>query len=397
MRSFFMHVRRTPQQLTHGWTSHVAKNQQKNAELHAAARLRLQDFLLASADETGERLPVDIRTAIVTVINCKRLTYRYMLFVGLLVAVTDRKYHPRCLQMKAKDELATLGKAAFDARSLCKKVVVPFEKLILKGKLGGSNDPYVSNPARLPMVSPGNDVKGSYDRQLLELLYEVLEFANTSDDATRKVLFALAYAQVLKRPAIETSLLECDVSERAALPPEIFFDFLGAHTQGVSAVVILAAFFRQYYDKGTKVVVHPINESGASPKEVGDIDLKFKDGRSFAVEVKDKPYKDIDVNHACEKALKAKVHKVVFAYGPAAEKNRPHDGALANFWMEKGVELTFMSIGDSLGVALAASDAVARADFANSIAQTLVEMNAPHDVIELFKKNLKEGAYEKEN
>ena len=368
------------------------KKKQKNAELHAAARLRLQDFLLASVGATGEGLPTGVRDAVVTVINCKRLTYRYMLFVGLLVAVTDRKYHPRCLQMKAKDALATVGKEAFDARTLCKKVVVPFEKLLLKGKLGGSSDPYVSNPARLPMVLPGNDVKGEYDRQLLCLLYDVLEFANDADDETRKKLFAHAYAQVLKRPACETSLLECNADGSSGLSSDMFFDFLETHTQGVSAVVTLAAFFRQYYGKETKVVVHPINESGASPKEVGDIDLKFKDGKAYAVEVKDKPYKEIDVNHACEKALKAGVRKVIFAFGPAAAKKRPQDGALTNFWIGKGVELTFMSIDASLGVAMAASDAAARVDFANGIAQALVEMNAPHDVIELFKKTFKKDA-----
>ena len=48
-----------------------------------------------------------------------------------------------------------------------------------------------------------------------------------------------------------------------------------------------------------------------------------------------------------------------------------------------------MSIDASLGVAMAASDAAARADFANGIAEALVEMNAPHDVIEQFKKTFK--------
>ena len=51
-----------------------------------------------------------------------------------------------------------------------------------------------------------------------------------------------------------------------------------------------------------------------------------------------------------------------------------------------------MSIDASLGVAMAASDAEARTDFANGIAQALVEMNAPHDVIELFKKTFKKEA-----
>jgi len=342
--------------------------------------------MLDSVGKTGDGLPSDIRKNIAEVINCKRLTYRYMLFVGLLVAVTDRKLHPRCLQMKAKDKLAAIGREAFDARSLCKHVVVPFEKLLLKGRLGGSSDPYVSNPARLPMIEPGNDVKGVLDRFLLGQLYDVLEFADGADEALRKTMFSFAYALVLQREAPELSLLEFAVDEADGIDASLFFDFLESHTQGVSAVVTLAAFFRQYYGKDTRVVVHPITESGASSKEVGDIDLRFKDGRAYAVEVKDKPYADVDVNHACGKALKASVHKVVFAFGPDAEKKRPHDGALINFWREKGVELTFMSIDASLGVAMAMSDSTARVEFANGIAHALLEMNAPHDVIDLFKK-----------
>ena len=75
-----------------------------------------------------------------------------------------------------------------------------------------------------------------------------------------------------------------------------------------------------------------------------------------------------------------------------ANRTAPHPRPLINFWIEKGVELTFMSIDASLGVAMAASDAAARADFANGIAQALVEMNAPHDVVELFKKIFKKDA-----
>lgn len=364
----------------------MGKKNPKTAALHAAAKLRLQEYLLVSANETGEELSSAIRDDITTVVNCKRLTYRYMLFVGLLVAVTDKDLHPRCLQMKAQTTLAEMGKGAFDARSLCKQVVVPFEKLVLKGRLGGSGDPYVSNPARLPMVEPGNDVKSAIDKELLQRLYAVLESANAADISLRKKMFCYAYAQVLKRLPTESSLLEFNGDEPDDLGVDPFFDFLEASTQGVSAVAILAAFFSQYYGKDVQVLAHPITESGSSPKEIGDIDLKFKDGRAYAVEVKDKPYGEVDVNHACEKALKAGVRKVIFAFGPAAEKVRPQDGVLSGFWMEKGIDLSFMSIDASLGVAMAASDAAARSRFASGIAQTLLEMNAPHDVVALFRK-----------
>jgi len=363
----------------------VTKRQSKTTEFYAAAEMRLQDFLVASVGDTGEEIPPEMRENIEVVINSVRKTYRYMLFVGLLVAVTDQKLHPRCLQLKA----GCAG--AFDARSLCKNVVVPFEKKVLKGCLGGSCDPYVSNPARLPMVEKGNDVKGAIDRDHLSRMYDVLEYAKNSDLGMRKKMFRYAYACVLKRKPQESSLADFGDVENGGLSSDPFFDFLEASTQGASAVVTLAAYFRRFYGKDTKVVVHPLNESGDSPKEVGDIDLKFKDGRSYAVEVKDKPYTDVDVGHACEKALAAGVRRVIFAYGAEAGKKRPPDGVLKCAWIEKGVELTFLSIESVLAVAMAVSDALLRQEMAREMAEALNEMNAPSAVKDLFVKTFNAG------
>ena len=362
------------------------KRRSRASELHAAAEMRLRDYLTHAIRYTGTDLEPAVRADIDIVINSVRKTYRYMLFVGLLVAVTDSRLHPRCLQLKAKCE------GAFDARSLCKQVVVPFEKTMLKGRLGGSCDPYVSNPARLPMVEKGNDVKGALDRDHLFRLYGLLERAKTADMALRKKMFLYAYAQVLNRPATETSVAEFDVVNDVGLTPSPFFEFLASHTQGASAVATVAAFFRRFYGKGAEVKVHPLTESGASSNEVGDIDLLLKDGRSFAVEVKDKPYGDVDVHHACEKALAAGVRRVVFAFGPGAEKARPSDGALIGFWAEKGVEVTFLSIASSLGVAMAVSDALIRCEMANAIAEALHEMNAPDAVKNRFRELFNKGA-----
>lgn len=354
--------------------------------MYAAAEMRLQDYLLIAKSETGSGLPQDIVKAISTVIEGKRKTYRYMMFVGLLVAATDKKLHPRCLQMESGCE------GAYDPRSLCKDIVAPFEKSVLKGRLGGSSDPYVSNPARHPMIEKTNKVKGTYDKGVLGLLYDVLEYARTSDAIIRKKMFCYAYRLVLERPAVESSLIEFeDEFTSEGLKVGDFYDFLESHTQGVSAVVILAACLKRKSTGVEKIDVHPITESGASSKEIGDIDLKMKDGRIVAVEVKDKPYKDSDVNHACEKALKAGVHNVVFAFGPAAEKLRPQDGVLRNYWMEKGVGLTFISIRLELGFALFIAGEKHYGEFVADMGRSLVAMNAPDDVITLFKKTFQRG------
>lgn len=358
----------------------MAKKSSKTSELYAAAKMRLQDFLVASVGDDGLTLPEEMRENIVTVINSDRKTYRYMLFVGLLVSVTDQRLHPRCLQQKAVCD------GAFNARSFCAKVVVPFEKSTLKGRLGGSCDPYVSNPARLPMIEKNNDVKSTLDRDHLSRLYDVLEYAKNSSLSERKKLFRYAFSCVLARPAEESSLVEFGTMDKNCLGSGPFFDFLEAHTQGASAVAVLAAFFKLFYEKGTHVVAHPLTESGASPKEIGDIDLEFKDGRAYAVEVKAKAFSETEVNHACEKAYKAGINRVIFAFGPGAKKGRWHEGALVNFWAEKGVELTFLSIESVLAVAMAASDARMRVRMAEEIAHVLNEINASDGVKSMFRK-----------
>ena len=80
-----------------------------------------------------------------------------------------------------------------------------------------------------------------------------------------------------------------------------------------------------------------LHASCTSSREVGDIDLVLVGGRRYAVEVKDKPFSDIDVQHACERTLSAGVEKLVFALGVAAERSRFHEGALVETWAEKGL------------------------------------------------------------
>ena len=99
-------------------TSHRMKNGPDTTKLYKAAKLRLYDYLLPSQTATGDGLPTVVRDAIFDVINCKRKTYRYMMFVGLLVAMTDKSLHPRCLQLQSGCEGRTIH-VRF-ARTLCR-------------------------------------------------------------------------------------------------------------------------------------------------------------------------------------------------------------------------------------------------------------------------------------
>ena len=73
------------------------------------------------------------------VLDNNHLTYKYVLFTALLAKSTDSNINPLCLQKKS-----TLT-GAYDARSLCHKVIVPFEMTTLRKVLGGSNEPFLNN------------------------------------------------------------------------------------------------------------------------------------------------------------------------------------------------------------------------------------------------------------
>jgi len=113
------------------------------------------------------------------------ITFKYILITGLLAKYTEPRIHPRVLQ--ASTEL----QEAYDARSLCHFVVVPFEKA--HGNLFGlSNEPFVNKPARHPEHDKDNPQLRN--KKLASPLHDILEWANRAPK--EEILTALV--QVLR-------------------------------------------------------------------------------------------------------------------------------------------------------------------------------------------------------
>ena len=81
-------------------------------------------------------------TKVQAVLHGRTKSFRYALLTQILAKATNPKVNALALQKQSKLP------GAFDARSLCRKVVVKFEKEHLGNVLGGSDDPYVSKPLR---------------------------------------------------------------------------------------------------------------------------------------------------------------------------------------------------------------------------------------------------------
>ena len=74
---------------------------------------------------------------------------RYAVLTQLLGKLADPSREILCLQRGDVDDADAAGR--WDARSLCSKVVVPWDQEN-QNVLGGSTDPYVNNPLRRPSL-----------------------------------------------------------------------------------------------------------------------------------------------------------------------------------------------------------------------------------------------------
>lgn len=103
----------------------------------------------------------EVTEGIGKVLNGNHKTYKYVLVNGILAKATSNKVNPIALQAGAPFS------GAFDARSLCHKVVVPFERDFLNNVLGGSNEPFLNKPARFTHLSKDNAVRKGKDKATL--------------------------------------------------------------------------------------------------------------------------------------------------------------------------------------------------------------------------------------
>lgn len=147
------------------------------------------------------------------VIDNTHLTYKYVLFTAILSKATDESINPLCLQKKS--ELP----GAYDARTVCHKVIVPFEMEILNKALGGSNEPFLNKPARFPELSKENAVRRGNDKIILDSLCDNLPLITTSEDAYECLVYLLS--KLIHIRDSRDSLTDFTIEQSANLPARL--------------------------------------------------------------------------------------------------------------------------------------------------------------------------------
>jgi len=304
----------------------------------------------------GKRNPSSTqRKAIDAVLSSSALTYKYILFTALLAKATDDSVNPLCLQKKSK--LA----GAYDARSLCHSVIVPFENDILGKALGGSNEPFLNKPARFPELSPKNAVRNGENRTILNILCKSLPRMKDSKDAHKGLVYLLRQLIRIRDEKLRMVDFSLKVSDQIPTKLMRYFELALNESHGgeVLTLIVAGVYHLQYRDESFIVKVHPVNESGASKREISDLDI-YRDGKPLiANELKDKAFGETDVRHAVDKAKENGVGTLLFITGPRGKMEGDFAESIEEEYLEKGMLLQILTYRQFLVpkiIALNASD-----------------------------------------
>jgi len=233
--------------------------------------------------------------------------YRYALVTGILGKLVNPQVHPRAFQAHSKLS------GAYDARSLCHRVVVIFEHE--KGDLWGlSNEPFLSKTLRHPEHDKANPQLR--DKAGATLTHEILEWARSA--SPQQLREALTYAIMLGRERVASvpKVVRGSGSNLAKL--EAFLrEFLGENTGGAGLVAVVATFVLLFNPQSdAKVKAYPPNVSDQFGKTAGDIELYLGGKLVGAYECKDRDLNAGDISHGVRKGNAHSVRDYVFVTGP---------------------------------------------------------------------------------
>jgi hypothetical protein len=244
--------------------------------------------------------------------NC--LTYRYILITALVAKATTQDVD--ILSLQASDSAC----GAYDARSLCSHVIFPFQKQFLGNALDGSNeDPLVNNPARHPRLSKENKSAGGDPKKVLFALCDSLPTLASSDDARicLDYLVTSCLETAAQNETRSATLLSAASSADAGILRRFFSDLLDKNYGGVALTLVATCLYRIRFPEssGYRVVPHPVNESGRSGRQLGDLDVYLDDEPYLATELKDKPFTETEVSKAAETAFDSHAPTLLFIAG----------------------------------------------------------------------------------
>jgi len=218
-------------------------------------------------------------------VNSSTKTYRYVLPTQIVSKLADHTLDCHCLQAGRG------GRGAFDARTVAHEVVVPFDQRV-ESVLGGSQEPYVNNPLRVPEVSRRyrDAQKNKPGWEKLCVVLDAVE--GRSDRAFTANVFRQVLREIYKRLSMVHVVYPAPRRVSLHKAMKVIDEFLSEHSGGDRLLALSSALFTvigERFRLYSKVRRGKITATDQPTGMLADLECVDKDGRIvFAVEVKDR-------------------------------------------------------------------------------------------------------------
>ncbi|PQO47404.1 restriction endonuclease, SacI family [Blastopirellula marina] len=231
-----------------------------------------------------------------------QVTFKYILVTGLLGKLTNPDVHPRALQAGSSLQ------GAYDARSLCHKVLVTFEKT--KGNLFGlSNEPFLNKPARHAEHDKNNTQLKN--KRLATLTHDVLEAARKATPEEVEAML-VSCLRIGKEQAESQTTAAVDVESNYRHVTRFVRKFLEKADGGSRLAAVTGAYVTLLSPAHTVKVYNP-NASDKFGKTSGDVEVFNEDDELVsAYECKHRAMNIDDIRHGIKKAKEAGIPEYVF-------------------------------------------------------------------------------------
>ena len=309
------------------------------------------------------RPPARMQQLIENVLTASDVTFKYILVTGYLGKCVNPEVHSRALQVSS-----TLP-GAYDARSLCHKVVVGFEKT--KGNLFGlSNEPFVNKPAR--HTEHRGDNPQLRNKASAQRLHDALEQAQkaTAEEVFRGLVHILrigaAHAADQQSPIVPVRLNLHQVMTYTKL-------FLQQTDGGARLVAIWGAFTALLSENGIIKVYSP-NTADLYGKTAGDVEVYYNDCLVSASECKQRPVTLDDIKHGLRKCKERGLAEYNFVYSQGLERGKEAAIKTAIKDSVDACDVTLINIWDESELLAAMLNPVRRASFGTVVVELLRAM-----------------------
>jgi hypothetical protein len=254
---------------------------------------------------SDEKLAQAIRRSI----SCKTKTYRYVLPTQLLIKLADHSLDCRFIQAKKGIP------RAFDARTICHQVIVPFDQDNHQ-VLGGSSEPYVSNPLRVPEVS-SRHANAQRDKRGWRDLCLVLNAAEKKQDPDfTKQVFLQVMIEIYRRLSEVKITYPAPIRISLEKTIELIENFLRELSGGDRAQAVASALFLligKRFGLFQEVRREAINAADSATGLAADLECVTEQGEIvLAVEVKDQELTIAQIERKLKTSREKKIAEILF-------------------------------------------------------------------------------------